>query len=120
MHKLAKRELQVACPSKRWTLAIGSHHNMLVFFSRYPLDGALDLGDLSKNDFEQLAKFFTARQSEQLLVSTNKKWTFILDRRYRLTINYTHHPFVGSLELGEISIEHCRLLTDMFVQAQKL
>jgi len=120
VHRLAKRELQVACPSKRWTLAIGSHHNILIFFSRYPLDGALDLGDLAKCDLKNLEDFFTVKEIEKVLISTNKKWTFMFDQRYRLNLTYTHHPFVGSLELGEISTEHCQLLADMFLKAQKL
>jgi hypothetical protein len=119
MHKLAKRELQVTCSGKKWTIAIGSHHNLLIFFSRYPLEGALDLGDLSQYDFEQLVIFFAAKNNKTF-TSSNKKWSFVLDKHSNLTIKFTQYPFVGNIELGDISKEHCQLLIEMFVRAQKL
>jgi len=118
MYRLAKRELQVSCPRKRWILAIGSHHNILIFYNRYPLEGALDLGDVSSKDFESLSHLFATKEGKFL--TGNKKWYFELDARRNLFINYNHHPFMGRVEFIELSPEHCIELSNMFLQASKL
>ncbi len=120
MHKIAKRELQVTCSGKKWTIAIGSHHNLLVFYSRYPLEGALDLGDMTRGNFEELSSFFANGGNAKTICTDHSKWTFTLDEYRRLVINFSQYPFMGELNLGEISKEYCQMLSVMFDKAKKL
>ena len=117
MRPTQKYELQTCCPKKRWTVAIGNHHNIVIHYSRYPLDGSLDISMLLDKDFEHLAAFFRARKPVSMLTTANKKWSFYLDAHYCLTIKFNHYPFTGELGVGEMSVEHCIQLSDMFRKA---
>lgn len=120
MRRVLKPELQVSCQRKRWTIGIGNHRNILVFYSRYPLEGALDLGDLSSNDFDKLAEFFKNRERNSKVTTSHAKWTFAFDQHYNLLLSFVHFPFSGLIELGELSKETCSQLNELFVAAKRI
>lgn len=120
MRRILKPELQVSCQRKRWTIGIGNHRNILVFYSRYPLEGALDLGDLSSADFESLASFFKLREKNSKATTAHAKWTFAFDQHCNLLLSFVHYPFSGLIELGEVSKDTCSQLSNLFTTAKRL
>jgi hypothetical protein len=120
MRRILKPDLQVSCQRKRWTIGIGNHRNILVFYSRYPLEGALDLGDLSNGDFAVLSDFFKAREKNSKATTAHAKWTFAFDQHCNLLLSFVHFPFSGLIELGEVSKETCVQLSNLFTVAQRV
>lgn len=118
IRKVANLKLQAYCARKRWVFTIGKHCNVFIYYSRYPLEGVIDLGDFSKTDFKKLALFFDNRSKNSKVISENGKWSFSLNKHYSLIITFKHYPFDGLLELGEMSRDNCEALSELFTKAQ--
>lgn len=121
--------LQVVSPTKRWSISLGNHGNIIIRCNRFPLDLSLDLANFTAYDFTKLGDFFeqiALLKKEEPTYGhlhrsevVNNKWSFNFHLGTVMII-YSNAPFSGTIILGEVSKSECLLLSKLFNKASEM